>query len=130
MKEDRADGPRPHRPGEAGARTGEATRPERGRGDLVPREMIRVPDVPQPLAHYSPAARAGHLVFAAGQLASDFKTGVPPEARVDPNFPYYGSEIKRQTRYVLENLAMTLKAAGASLDHVVKAQVFHIDLRN
>ena len=39
-------------------------------------------------------------------------------------------DIKRQTRYVLENLAKTFKAAGTSLEHVVKAQVFHTDLAN
>ena len=96
----------------------------------MPRVDIAVPGIPQPLANYTPAARAGHLVFAAGQLASDFKTGVPREARVDPAFPYYGSTIKRQARYVLENLAKTFKAAGTSLERVVKAQVFLTDLRD
>ena len=32
---------------------------------------------PRPLAHDSEAVVAGDLVLAAGQLASDFKTGVP-----------------------------------------------------
>jgi enamine deaminase RidA (YjgF/YER057c/UK114 family) len=96
----------------------------------VPKHDIDVPDIPRPLAHYTPAVRTGGLVFAAGQLASDFRHGVAPEARVDPAFPYYGSEIKKQTRYILENLARTFRAAGTSLDHVVKAQVFHTDLMN
>jgi enamine deaminase RidA (YjgF/YER057c/UK114 family) len=98
----------------------------------MPRAAARVvkSDGPRPLANYSEAVVAGDLVFAAGQLASDFKTGVPREARVDPAFPYYGSDIKRQTRYILENLARTFAAAGTSLDRVVKAQVFHTDLNN
>jgi reactive intermediate/imine deaminase len=96
----------------------------------VARVNVSVPGIPQPLANYTPAVRAGHLVFAAGQVASDFKHGVAPEARIDPAFPYYGSTIKKQTRYVLENLAQTFKAAGTSMDHVVKAQVFHTDLMN
>ena len=96
----------------------------------MPRVDVVVTGIPQPLASYAPAARAGNLVFAAGQLASDFKHGVAAEARVDPAFPYYGSAIKKQTRYVLENLAQTFKAAGTSLAHVVKAQVFHTDLAN
>src|SRR3989449_11422032 len=100
------------------------------RGAHVPRVNISVPGIPQPLANYAPAARAGNLVFAAGQLASDFKGGVAAEARLDPAFPYYGSAIKKQTRYVLENLAQTFKAAGTSLSHVVKAQVFQTDLAN
>jgi reactive intermediate/imine deaminase len=79
---------------------------------------------PKPLAAYSEATRVGDLVFAAGQLATDFKTGVPREARKDPNFPFYGSDIKLQTRYILDHLKTTFAAAGTSLDHVVKAQVF------
>jgi enamine deaminase RidA (YjgF/YER057c/UK114 family) len=85
---------------------------------------------PKPLANYTEAFRAGDLIFAAGQLASDFSTGVAPEARVDPAFPYYGSSIKKQTRYILNNLKSTFEAAGSSLDHVVKAQVFLTDLND
>ena len=87
-------------------------------------------DVPQPLANYSEASLANGLVFAAGQLASDFKTGVPQEARKHPNFPFYGSDIKLQTDYILKNMARTFKAAGSSMDNVVKAQVFLTDLKN
>ncbi len=83
---------------------------------------------PQPLANYSEAFRIGDLVFAAGQLASDFKTGVPPQARKSPGFPYYGSDIELQTEFILQNLKRTFEAAGSSLDHVVKAQVFLTDL--
>jgi reactive intermediate/imine deaminase len=83
---------------------------------------------PKPLANYSEAFRLGDLVFAAGQLASDFTTGVPPEARRHPSFPYYGSDIELQTEYVLGNLQKTFEAAGSSLDRVVKAQVFLTDL--
>ncbi|PYN81157.1 MAG: hypothetical protein DMD96_11030 [Candidatus Rokuibacteriota bacterium] len=96
----------------------------------MPRVDIAVPGIPRPLANYTPATRAGNLVFAAGQLASDFKGGVAPEASLDSAFPYYGSAIKKQTRFILENLAHTFKAAGTSLNHVVKAQVFHTDLAN
>src|SRR5438093_7273590 len=96
----------------------------------MPRIDVAVPYIPQPLASYTPAARAGDLVFAAGHLASDFKQGVAPEARVDPAFPFYDSAIKKQTRYVLGNLARTFEAAGTSLSHVVKAQVFLTDLRH
>ena len=87
-------------------------------------------DVPQPLANYSEASLANGLVFAAGQLASDFKTGVPLEARKHPNFPFYGSDIKLQTDYILKNMARTFKAAGTSLDNVIKAQVFLMDLND
>jgi enamine deaminase RidA (YjgF/YER057c/UK114 family) len=92
------------------------------------RHQVVASSAPRPLANYSEAFRLGDLVFAAGQLASDFKTGVPPQARRRENFPFYGSDIELQTEYILGNLAKTLAAAGSSLDHVVKAQVFLTDL--
>jgi enamine deaminase RidA (YjgF/YER057c/UK114 family) len=85
-------------------------------------------NAPQPLANYSEAFRVGELVFAAGQLASDFSTGIAKEAQVDPAFPYYGSTIKKQTRYILNNIKNTLEAGGIALDHVIKAQVFLTNL--
>jgi enamine deaminase RidA (YjgF/YER057c/UK114 family) len=85
-------------------------------------------EAPRPLANYSEAFVAGDLIFAAGQLASDFKEGVPAHARKHASFPYYGSDIELQTAYILDNLKRTFEAAGASLDHVIKAQVFLTDL--
>ncbi len=93
----------------------------------MPAELVSS-SAPRPLANYSEAFRAGDLVFAAGQLASDFVTGVPSEATINPAFPFYGSDIKAQTRYCLENLRKTFEAAGSSLENVVKAQVFLTDL--
>jgi len=85
---------------------------------------------PRPLANYSEAFTLGDFVFAAGQIASDYKTGVPTEARKHPNFPFYGSDIKLQAAYILNNLKQTFEAAGSSIDNVVKAQVFLTDLKN
>jgi enamine deaminase RidA (YjgF/YER057c/UK114 family) len=85
---------------------------------------LRSPDAPSPLAHYSQGVRLGDFVLPAGQIASDYRTGVPPEARADPAFPYYGSTIKRQAAYVLKNITAVLKEAGCGLEQVVKAQVF------
>jgi len=86
--------------------------------------------LPRPLANYSEAVKIGDLVFAAGQLASDFATGVAPEARKRPGFPFYGSDIELQTDFILRNLATTFAAAGSSLEQVVKAQVFLTDLKD
>jgi reactive intermediate/imine deaminase len=96
-------------------------------GKGLKHEVITSP-APRPLANYNEAFVVGDLVFAAGQLASDFKTGVPPQARKQEGFPFYGSDIERQTAYILDNLKNTFEAAGSSLDHVVKAQVFLTDL--
>lgn len=95
----------------------------------MPSEVIQSA-APQPLANYSEAFKVGNLVFAAGQLASDFETGVPPEAGINKAFPFYGSEIKQQTRYILDNLKTTFEAAGSSLENIVKAQVFMTDMND
>jgi len=92
------------------------------------RHVITTPGAPAPMAHYCQGVLAGETLYAAGQIASDYKTGVAPEARQDPAFPYYGSEIKQQTRFILGNLKKTFEAAGSALDRVVKAQVFLTDL--
>lgn len=99
------------------------------RSRAIPPQLV-TSNSPRPLANYSEAFRVGKLVFAAGQLASDFKTGVPPEASTNKGFPFYGSEIKSQTRYCLDNLRATMTAAGSSLENVIKAQVFLTNLRD
>ena len=92
------------------------------------REVITTPGAPTPLAHYCQGVLAGDTLYAAGQIASDYRTGVAPEARQDPAFPYYGSDIQKQARYVLQNLRSVFEAGGCSLEDVVKSQVFLTDL--
>ncbi len=94
------------------------------------RETLTGADTPKPMAHYCQGILAGDTVYAAGQIASDYKTGVPAEARQDPAFPYYGSDIQRQARYVLNNLRSVFQAAGCELKDVVKSQVFLTDLND
>ena len=47
-----------------------------------------ISDAPQPLANYTEAFKVGNLVFAAGQLASDFISGVPQGAKINKAFPF------------------------------------------
>ena len=96
----------------------------------VPRQVITDGGAPTPMAHYCQGVVVGDHIYAAGQIASDYRTGVPPEAKSDPAFPYYSSEIQNQARYVLGNLRKTFQAAGADLKDVVKAQVFLTDLND
>ena len=70
--------------------------------------------VPKPLMPYSPAIRAGNWVFVAGQIASDFKTGLAPEVLAAN--PKLRGELYFQGEYVLRNLANTMKAAGCDPD--------------
>jgi reactive intermediate/imine deaminase len=94
----------------------------------VSRRVVTGKNTPAPMAHYCQGILAGETLYAAGQIASDYKTGVPPQARQDPAFPYYGSDIQKQARYVLENLRSVFLAAGCDLKDVVKSQVFLTDL--
>jgi enamine deaminase RidA (YjgF/YER057c/UK114 family) len=93
------------------------------------KEGITTDRIPQPLtgAGYSPAVRVGDYVFVAGQMATDFRTGIPPEAQVSTAF-WEGSSIRRQTDFVLKNLALALEAAGSSMEHVLKAQIWLADI--
>ena len=55
-------------------------------------------------------------------------TGLHPEARINPNY-WYGSAIKAQTRYILEQkLGAMLEVAGCTLADVVRAQVYILDV--
>ena len=97
---------------------------------MVKRVIVETARVPKPMAHYCQGVAVGDWVYAAGQIASDYRTGVAPEARVDSSFPFYGSEIQKQTRYILDNLRATFQAAGCDLSDVVKSQVFLTDLKD
>ncbi|CKI66899.1 RidA family protein [Mycolicibacterium smegmatis] len=69
------------------------------------------------------------LVFVSGLSAADPGVGIPPQAAVSPEFPYYGADIQKQTTYLLEKLQQLLAEAGTSLEKVVKTQVFIADCR-
>jgi enamine deaminase RidA (YjgF/YER057c/UK114 family) len=72
--------------------------------------------VPKPLMPYSPAMKGGDWVFIAGQIASDFATGIAPEVReaMETN-PFLHDELELQSRFVLNNLANTINATGCDI---------------
>jgi len=85
----------------------------------VARRVIAGAETPTPMAHYCQGILAGETMYAAGQIASDYRTGVPT-----------GSDLRKQTRYVLDKLGRVFKAAGCDLNDVVKSQVFLTDLQD
>jgi enamine deaminase RidA (YjgF/YER057c/UK114 family) len=88
------------------------------------REIVRSDAVPaSPLAE-SPAVRAGEWLFLGGQLATDYATGVTPEARIDPNFPRYDTATRRQYGHVLDRVAALLEAGGSSPERLVHLWTF------
>jgi 2-iminobutanoate/2-iminopropanoate deaminase len=72
---------------------------------------------PTPVGPYSQAIVSGGLVFASGQIPIDPASGKLVEG-----------EIEAQAERVLDNLRAVLEAAGSSLDHVVRASVYLVDL--
>jgi 2-iminobutanoate/2-iminopropanoate deaminase len=77
------------------------------------REVIATSDGPQAIGPYSQAIRANGFVFVSGQVA------------IDPaNQQVIAGDVAAQTERVLQNLTGILKAAGSSLDKVVRSTVF------
>jgi len=83
------------------------------------RQVISAPDAPKALGAYSPAIKAGHLLFISGQIPVDPSTGNLEQG-----------DITAQTDRVMRNLAALLRAAGAGFDHVVRTTVFLADMND
>jgi 2-iminobutanoate/2-iminopropanoate deaminase len=82
-------------------------------GNLMDREPISTDKAPKAIGPYAQAIKASGVIYTAGQIAIDPTSGNVVEGGIGP-----------QTRQVLENLSAVLKAAGSSLDRIVKATVF------
>jgi 2-iminobutanoate/2-iminopropanoate deaminase len=78
---------------------------------------ISSPDLPPPVGPYSPAVRAGALLFVSGQIPVDPASGQMLEG-----------DIATLTARVLENVGLLLRAAGLSYADVVRTTVFLADL--
>ncbi len=83
------------------------------------REAISSSEAPRALGAYSPAIRAGNLLFLSGQIPIDPSTG----NLVD-------GDIAAQTDRVMRNIVALLKAAGADFGHVVRTTVFLADMND
>jgi 2-iminobutanoate/2-iminopropanoate deaminase len=77
------------------------------------KKIVSTSDAPSAIGPYSQGIRSGSMLFSAGQIALDPKTGqlVP-------------GGIAEQTKRVLENLSAILKAEHLGFDHVVKTTIF------
>lgn len=77
------------------------------------RKVVSTDKAPRPVGPYSQAVRMGNLIFTAGQLASDPKTG-----------ELVGTTIEDQTRQVLGNVKAILESSGCTLQDVLKVTVY------
>lgn len=78
---------------------------------------VHTQDAPTPAGHYSQAVVYNGLVYVAGQLAIDPRTG---ERKL--------GSIEEQTEQALKNVSEILKAAGSDLSRVLKMTVYVSDI--
>ena len=81
------------------------------------RQAVSAPNAAKPIGPYSPAIRAGNLLFISGQVGFDPATG----ALID-------GDISAQTDQVMRNIGALLEAAGTDFAHVVRTTVFLADM--
>lgn len=81
------------------------------------RQAISAPDAPKAMGAYSPAIRAGNLLFVSGQIPIDPASG-----------ELVSGDITAQTDRVMRNLVAVLKGAGLGFEHVVRTTVFLADM--
>lgn len=80
---------------------------------------VSSPKAPKAIGPYSPAVRAGNLLFVSGQVPIDPATGNMIEG-----------DIAAQTRRVLDNVGALLAAGGANFASVVRTTVFLADMND
>jgi len=78
--------------------------------------IIQTPDAPAAIGTYSQAVRVDKTVYLSGQIG------------LDPTSMQLLDGIEGQIHQVFKNLAAVAKAAGGSLDDVVKLNMYLTDL--
>ncbi len=81
------------------------------------KRAVDTPDAPKAMGPYSQAIVANGVVYTAGQIAIDPRSGL-----------LISGGIEEQTEQVLKNLEAVLNAAGSSIDDVVKTTIVLADI--
>ncbi len=77
------------------------------------KKIVSTSDAPAAIGPYSQAIRSGSMLFCAGQIPLDPKTG-----------QIVSDDISEQAKRVLENISAILRAEHLNFDHVVKTTIF------
>ena len=80
-------------------------------------KIIETNNAPAAIGPYSQAIAIGDLIFTSGQIPLDVISG-----KIE------AQGIKEQTEKVIANLSAVLKAAGSSIDRVIKTTCFLGDI--
>ena len=81
--------------------------------------IISTSNAPGAIGPYSQAVKLGNLLFTAGQIALDPSTGNMMTSTLD-----------EEVHQIMKNLTAVAKAAGSSLDNVLKTTIYVTDLGN
>ncbi|MDP4109219.1 MAG: Rid family detoxifying hydrolase [Bacillota bacterium] len=80
------------------------------------KKSVKTTSAPVPAGPYSQAIVTEHNIYVAGQGPAAPETGLVPQG------------IEAQTRQVLKNIEAILKAAGSSIENVVKVSAYLSDM--
>lgn len=83
------------------------------------KKIITSSNAPAPIGPYSHANLIGNTLYVSGQVAKDARTGEMVQ-----------TDIKAETRKVMENVMAILKEAGMDETNIVKTTIFCTDLGN
>jgi len=81
------------------------------------KKIIRTDNAPAPIGPYNQAVQYGDMLFISGQIPMDPKTG-----------DLVQSDIKAETKQVMENLKAILDEAGMSFSNIIKTTIFLMDM--
>lgn len=85
--------------------------------DMSSRLPVVAPGAPAAIGPYSAAVWSGELLYCSGQTPIDPSTGA-----------LIGGDVAAQTHRAFDNLAAVLAAAGLTMDHVIKCNVYLVDM--
>ncbi len=81
------------------------------------RDEIRVPELAEPISHFTDAVRASGFLHVSGIVAVDGQGRLVG-----------GDDVVAQTRQVLENMRAVLAAGGCGFGDVVKVTIYLTDI--
>ena len=84
---------------------------------MADREEIRVPELGEPISHYTDAVRVGDLLFVSGCVPTDAAGNVAGD-----------DDVAAQARKTFENIGKILAAAGATPADVARVTVYLTDI--
>ncbi len=83
------------------------------------KNIIKTNNAPAPIGPYSQAVAVGGFLFVSGQIPMNPATG-----------EIISTDIKAETKQVMENIGATLSEAGIDFGNVVKTTIFLTDMQS